>query len=229
MDNRPSQFLLSYCGKEYYIKFLYCIKARTPNERKIKGGGGIYGYAWASRARKSTDFHRFRCISLDYCGKYVEITRHTLFLYVYVTISRIFQEIPGKSLTIYIKSIYNEMCKRRVARVLHIFCCAGMHSAHYSRYRQGNCHRAVELCGKAGKEINRIIKDGGGAKQYPFKTCLEASRKVCIDDTDKHLKVADKPSHKGIIKIQRIYWQSELPHVLMPLWRRKYPCQSMFQ
>ena len=38
MDNRPSQFLLSYCGKEYYIKFLYCIKARTPNERKIKKG-----------------------------------------------------------------------------------------------------------------------------------------------------------------------------------------------
>ena len=130
LDNKwttgPLNFFFSYCGKEYYIKFLYCIKARTPNERKIKGGGGIYGYAWASRARKSADFHRFRCISLDYCGKYVEITRHTLFLYVYVTISRIFQEIPGKSLTIYIKSIYNGMCKRRVARVLHIFCCAGM-------------------------------------------------------------------------------------------------------
>lgn len=39
------------------------------------------------------------------------------------------------------------------------------------------------------EEINRIIKDGGGAKQYPFNTCL--------DDTDMHLKVADKPSHKG--------------------------------
>lgn len=79
------------------------------------------------------------------------------------------------------------------------------------------------------EEINRIIKDGGGAKQYPFKTCLEASRKVCIDDTDKHLKVADKPSHKGIIKMQRLYRQSAFPQVLMPLWRRKYPCQSMFQ
>ena len=71
------------------------------------------------------------------------------------------------------------------------------------------------------EEINRIIKDGGGAKQYPFKTCL--------DDTDKHLKVADKPSHKGIIKMQRLYRQSAFPQVLMPLWRRKYPCQSMFQ
>lgn len=135
----------------YYIKFLYCIKARTPNERKIKGGGGIYGYAWTSRTRKSTDFHRFRCISLDYCGKYVEIARHMLFFYVYVTISRIFQEIPGKSLTIYIKSIYNGMCNRRVARVLHIFCCAGMDSAYYYRYRQENRHRAAELCGKAGR------------------------------------------------------------------------------
>lgn len=35
------------------------------------------------------------------------------------------------------------------------------------------------------EEINRIIKDGGGAKQY-----------ACLDDTDKHLKVADKPSHR---------------------------------
>ena len=47
------------------------------------------------------------------------------------------------------------------------------------------------------EEINRIIKNGGRAKQYPFKTCLEASRKVCMDDTDKHLKVADKPSPRG--------------------------------
>ena len=28
-----------------------------------------------------------------------------------------------------------------------------------------------------------------------------------MDDTDKHLKVADKPSHKGIIKMQRLYRQ----------------------
>ena len=43
------------------------------------------------------------------------------------------------------------------------------------------------------EEVKRIIKDGGGAKQYPFKACLKASRKACMDDTDKHLKVADKP------------------------------------
>lgn len=71
------------------------------------------------------------------------------------------------------------------------------------------------------EEINRIIKDCVGAKQYPFKTCLEASWKVCMDDTDKHLKVADKPSHKGIIKMQRLYRQSAFPQVLMPPWRRK--------
>lgn len=57
------------------------------------------------------------------------------------------------------------------------------------------------------EEINRILKDGGGAKQYPFKTCLGESWKPCMDDTDKHLKVADKPSHKGIIKMQRLYRQ----------------------
>lgn len=61
------------------------------------------------------------------------------------------------------------------------------------------------------EEINRIIKDGGGAKQYPFKTCPEASWKACMDDTDTHLKVADKPSHKGIIKMQRLYRHSEFP------------------
>lgn len=38
------------------------------------------------------------------------------------------------------------------------------------------------------EEINRIIKDGGGAKQYTFKTYLEESWKACMDDTDKHLK-----------------------------------------
>ena len=47
------------------------------------------------------------------------------------------------------------------------------------------------------EEINRIIKDGGGDKQYTFKTYLEESWKACMDDTDKHLKVADKPAHKG--------------------------------
>ena len=53
-----------------------------------------------------------------------------------------------------------------------------------------------EVLGKL-EEINRIIKDGGGAKQYTFKTYLEESWKACMDDTDKHLKVADKPAHKG--------------------------------
>ena len=47
------------------------------------------------------------------------------------------------------------------------------------------------------EEINRIIKDGGGDKQYTFKTYLEEAWKICMDDTDKHLKVADRPARKG--------------------------------
>ena len=42
-------------------------------------------------------------------------------------------------------------------------------------------------------EINRIIKDGGGDKQYTFKTYIDEAWKACMDDTDKSLKVADKP------------------------------------
>lgn len=76
------------------------------------------------------------------------------------------------------------MCKRRVARVLHIFCCAGIDFSIPAKTVTVPWNYAAKL-----EEINRIIKDGGGAKQYPFKTCM--------DDTDKHLKVADKPSHKG--------------------------------
>ena len=47
------------------------------------------------------------------------------------------------------------------------------------------------------EEINRIIKDGGGAKQYTFKTHMVEDWQACMDDTDKQLKVADKPAHKG--------------------------------
>ena len=47
------------------------------------------------------------------------------------------------------------------------------------------------------EEINRIIKDGGGDKQYTFKTYLEEAGKICMEDTDKHLKVADRPARKG--------------------------------
>ena len=47
------------------------------------------------------------------------------------------------------------------------------------------------------EEINRIIKDGGGDKQYTFKTYLEEAWKICMDDIDKHLIVADMPARKG--------------------------------
>ena len=42
-------------------------------------------------------------------------------------------------------------------------------------------------------EINRIIKDGGGNKQYTFSSYLNEIWKQCMDNTDEHLKVADKP------------------------------------
>lgn len=75
------------------------------------------------------------------------------------------------------------MCKRRVfctffvaqEWILHIIIDTGKKTVTVPR------NYAAKL-----EEINRIIKDGGGAKQY-----------ACMDDTDTHLKVADKPSHKG--------------------------------
>lgn len=42
-------------------------------------------------------------------------------------------------------------------------------------------------------EINRIIKDGGGDKQYTFSSYLNEIWKQCMENTDEHLKVADKP------------------------------------
>lgn len=44
------------------------------------------------------------------------------------------------------------------------------------------------------EELNRIIKDGGGNKEYTFKTYLEEMWNFCMEDTDKCLKVADKPA-----------------------------------
>ena len=46
-------------------------------------------------------------------------------------------------------------------------------------------------------EINRIIKDGGGDKQYTFKTYIDEIWKACMENTDETLKVADKPARKG--------------------------------
>lgn len=41
-------------------------------------------------------------------------------------------------------------------------------------------------------EINRIIKDGGGDKQYTFRSYLEEAWNACMENTDASLKVADK-------------------------------------
>ena len=47
------------------------------------------------------------------------------------------------------------------------------------------------------EELNRIIKDGGGKKEYTFKTYLEEMWAACMENTDKSLIVADKPARKG--------------------------------
>lgn len=44
------------------------------------------------------------------------------------------------------------------------------------------------------EEMNRIIKDGGGTKEYTFKTYLDEMWKTCMENTDKSLVVADKPA-----------------------------------
>lgn len=46
------------------------------------------------------------------------------------------------------------------------------------------------------EELNRIIKEGGGDKEYSFTSYLEENWKYCMDDTDKCLKVANKPARK---------------------------------
>lgn len=46
------------------------------------------------------------------------------------------------------------------------------------------------------EELNRIIKEGGGSKQYTFKTYLEEIWNTFMADTDQHLKVAEKPARK---------------------------------
>lgn len=130
------------------------------------------------------------------------------------------------------------MCKRRVARVLHIFL------LRRNRFLGTGKKTVTVPWNDAAKleEINRIIKDGGGAKQYPFETCPEASWKACMDDTDKHLKVADKPSHKGkqwahqelhqreSLKCSGYIGNWERLSLLRVKWDEvRPPCQSMFQ
>lgn len=46
------------------------------------------------------------------------------------------------------------------------------------------------------EELNKIIADGGGNKKYDFKSYLQENWDLCINDTDKHLIVAQKPVKK---------------------------------
>ena len=46
------------------------------------------------------------------------------------------------------------------------------------------------------EELNSIIAQGGGSKKYDFKSYLNEVWDACMDDTDKHLKVGDKPVKK---------------------------------
>ena len=45
-------------------------------------------------------------------------------------------------------------------------------------------------------EINEIISAGGGNKQYTFSSFLKENWDFCMENTDKHLIVADKPVKK---------------------------------
>lgn len=44
------------------------------------------------------------------------------------------------------------------------------------------------------EEMNRIIKDGGGDKQYTFSSYLKEIWAICMENTDKSLIVAGKPA-----------------------------------
>lgn len=46
-------------------------------------------------------------------------------------------------------------------------------------------------------EINKIIKNGGGEKQYTFSSYLQENWDLCMEKTDEHLIVADKPAKKS--------------------------------
>ena len=46
-------------------------------------------------------------------------------------------------------------------------------------------------------EMNRIIKLGGGTKKYDFKSYINEMWNECMENTDAHLKVGDKPAKKG--------------------------------
>ena len=46
------------------------------------------------------------------------------------------------------------------------------------------------------EKLNKIIKDGGGTKQYTFQSFIQEAWEECMNDTDKHLKVAENPAHK---------------------------------
>lgn len=45
-------------------------------------------------------------------------------------------------------------------------------------------------------EINNIIASGGGDKKYTFTSFLTEAWDNCMADTDKCLKVAEKPARK---------------------------------
>lgn len=47
------------------------------------------------------------------------------------------------------------------------------------------------------EEINSIIAQGGGTKQYDFKSYINEIWADCIKNSDKCLKVADKPVRKA--------------------------------
>ena len=100
----------------------------------------------------------------------------------------------GKNLDYIYIYIYNELYEFALRQISYIFC-----------FKEENCMRIVIDTDKktvtvpwnyAAKleEMNRIIKDGGGDKQYTFSSYLKEIWAICMEKTDKSLIVADKPA-----------------------------------
>ena len=63
----------------------------------------------------------------------------------------------------------------------------------HSGHRQKNITVPWNYAAKL-EEMNRIIKDGGGDKQYTFSSYLKEIWAICMENTDKSLIAADKPA-----------------------------------
>ena len=107
---------------------------------------------------------------------------------------KVFATNFGKTLDDIYICIYNELYEFALRQISYIFC-----------FKEEKCMRIVIDTDKktvtvpwnyAAKleEMYRIIKDGGGDKQYTFSSYLKEIWAICMENTDESLIVADKPA-----------------------------------